>query len=287
MEARRKLVRDAFVYACEQEIDALKPGNVHRFAGGHGMSAQDFLTSARVSAAPMSDPALPVGRRILDAVRATQTAVHANTNLGILLLCAPVADAALTEAADLRAGIANVLERMTMQDTAAIFEAIATANPGGLGDGGANDVREPPRAGLLDAMREAANRDRIAYQYANDYKDIFETGLPALASALREGRHGMWPTVAVYMAFLTAFPDSHIQRKSGANRAESVKAEAAQIRDRLALITNEAAKLNLLLGFDESLKKRGINPGTSADLTVCCLFVHSLIERLHNPGVNA
>ena len=34
---------------------------------------------------------LPVGRRILEAVRATREAVGTNTNLGIVLLCGPLA----------------------------------------------------------------------------------------------------------------------------------------------------------------------------------------------------
>jgi len=42
----RERIRMAYEYACEQETEALKPGNVHRFADGHGMAVTDFLTSA-------------------------------------------------------------------------------------------------------------------------------------------------------------------------------------------------------------------------------------------------
>ncbi|WP_245492174.1 triphosphoribosyl-dephospho-CoA synthase, partial [Mesorhizobium sp. M7A.F.Ca.CA.001.09.2.1] len=76
------------------EIEALKPGNVHLFADGHGMSAAQFMTSAEVSSGPLTDPRLPVGQRMLEAVRATRLAVATNTNLGIILLAGPLICAA-------------------------------------------------------------------------------------------------------------------------------------------------------------------------------------------------
>jgi triphosphoribosyl-dephospho-CoA synthase len=244
------------------------------------MSVPDFVTSAHVSALPLTDASLPVGRRILNAVQATRTAVGTNTNLGILLLCAPVARAAETPTTDLRLAVSGVLDSLTMDDTAAVFKAIAAANPGGLGSGGENDVREPPRIGLLDAMREAADRDRVAYQYASRYADIFEIGLRALQAADAKGESGMWPAIDAYLAFLSAFPDSHIARKFGTSLAEAVRDEAVAMRSRLSHSSEEEPRLRGLLEFDGSLKQRGINPGTSADLTVCSLFVHRLMERL-------
>ena len=43
----------AFVAACEAELDALKPGNVHRHGeggAGHRMTVDDFVRSAAASA---------------------------------------------------------------------------------------------------------------------------------------------------------------------------------------------------------------------------------------------
>src|SRR5690349_13182051 len=94
MSFSRDQLRAAYEEACRREIEALKPGNVHVFADGHRMSADQFVTSAEVSSGPLTDPALSVGRRILEAVRATRKAVDTNTNLGIVLLCAPLIRAA-------------------------------------------------------------------------------------------------------------------------------------------------------------------------------------------------
>ena len=104
---------------------------------------------------------------------------------------------------------------MDMEDTRAVFEAIALASPGGLGTAEENDVREAPKIQLLEAMREASGRDRIARQYVTGFEDIFAVGLPALEAALSRGESGMWPTIFAYMAFLASFPDSHVARASG------------------------------------------------------------------------
>ncbi len=280
MALSRKHIRTAYQNACRMEIEALKPGNVHLFADGHGMSAEQFITSARVSAGPLTDPDLPVGRRILEAVRATRQAVGANTNLGIVLLAAPLARAAEGTGGDLHENLTAALGELDMKDAAAVFEAIVIASPGGLGSAEEHDVREPPKAGLLEAMRAAAGRDRIAHQYANRFEDIFGTGLTALEVSLSRGESGIWPTVFTYMAFFAGFPDSHVARKHGDEAAGRVREEAAAVRIALGTAEDDAERLRLLLEFDGRLKARDINPGTSADLTVASLFAHILRQRL-------
>jgi triphosphoribosyl-dephospho-CoA synthase len=280
MMLTRNEIQAAYEDACRMEIEALKPGNVHVFAGGHGMTAQQFLLSATVSAGPLTDRRLPVGRRILEAVRATRQAVGANTNLGILLLTAPLARAAETAGSDLREGLSDVLDRLDLEDAAAAFEAIVVASPGGLGSAQEHDVREPPKVRLVEAMRAAAGRDRIARQYANRFEDIFATGVPAFEASVARGEQGIWPTVFTYMAFLAGFPDSHVARKRGEEFAVRACEEAGSVKAALDVADDEEARVRLLLEFDRRLKADGINPGTSADLTVASLFVHNLRQRL-------
>ncbi len=81
------------------------------------------------------------------------------------------------------------------------------------------------------------------------------------------------------MAFLAAFPDSHVARKHGLPTALALRDEAAALEARLAGC-DEAVRKDALLAFDASLKARGLNPGTSADLTVACLLVHNLLAEL-------
>jgi triphosphoribosyl-dephospho-CoA synthase len=286
MRPSRDHLRAAYEDACRREIEALKPGNVHLFADGHFMSADQFITSAQVSSGPLTDADLPVGRRILEAVRATRQAVATNTNLGIILLCGPLIRAVEMPGDDLRENLGEVLDGMDIEDTAAVFEAIVLASPGGLGSAEAHDVRERPKVRLVEAMREAAGRDRIAHQYVTRYADVFGIGLPVFEAALSRGESGMWPAVFAYMAFLAGLPDSHVARIHGVETAGRVQAEAIAVRSSLDAAGDEAARIALLMDFDRRLKARAVNPGTSADLTVASLLVHGLRFNLHKGTVD-
>ncbi|MER8441091.1 triphosphoribosyl-dephospho-CoA synthase [Mesorhizobium sp. M1312] len=279
MALSRERLRAAYKDACRMEIEALKPGNVHLFADGHGMSAAQFMTSAEVSSGPLTDPRLPVGQRMMEAVRATRLAVATNTNLGIILLAGPLLCAAEMTGSRLHDNLDAVLREMSMDDTRAVFEAIVAAAPGGLGEA-ANDVRQEPKVHLLEAMREAADRDMIARQYVTCFGDVFGVGLAALEAALARGEGGMWPTVFAYMAFLAGFPDSHVVRKHGAEAANQARQEALAVEAALHANDDETSRIRLLIELDRRLKADNVNPGTSADLTVATLLVHLLGVQL-------
>jgi triphosphoribosyl-dephospho-CoA synthase len=276
----------AFVAACEAELQAPKPGNVHIFADGHGMAAQDFIDSARAAAPFIAAPGAGVGERILGAIQATWSAVGQNTNLGIVLLCAPLAKAGQNlakenmtkpdgQAVDLRAETSRVLEALDVADADAAFQAISLAQPAGLGAVPEHDVAGPASTTLLDAMRAAQDRDRIGYQYAHGFVDIFEIGQPALTRARSFGADAETATLLIYLAFLATFPDSHIARKHGVDAAEAVRRETERRFAPLAGAGRDAL-FAAALDWDAALKSRGLNPGTSADLTVATLFVDRL-----------
>ena len=254
--------------ACLAELDALKPGNVHAYAAGHRMAVSDFVTSAAASAPVLARAETGVGARVRDAVAATFAEVGQNTNLGILLLCAPLA-----VAAERASTVAAVLAGLEPADAQGVFEAIRLANPGGLGQAARHDVAAPAPDSLLAAMEVAAPRDRIARAYVDGFGDLFTVGLPALAAARGQGLDPVWCTTAVHLAYLQAFPDSHVARKHGAQRAESVRAQAVAALGGLDLRTRPVAPL---LALDAAWKEAGINPGTSADFTVATLFADAL-----------
>jgi triphosphoribosyl-dephospho-CoA synthase len=269
-------VSAAYIEACLAELDAPKPGNVHRFAPGHRMEVTDFIRSAEASATPIAAKGARVGIRVRAAVDATLAAVGQNTNLGIILLCAPLAVAAEAPETPLLPALTRVLDRLDREDAADVFSAIAAANPGGLGRAPRHDVHPPATVTLREAMAEAAERDRIARQYVTDYEDIFSLGLPALAAARRRQREAHWATLAFYLTFFATIPDTHILRKFNAAIAEAIRRDAADWRDTFASARDPQEIADGLLSWDASLKTRGINPGTSADLTVATLFASSL-----------
>lgn len=268
------VVADLYRAACLAELDALKPGNVHGYAPGHRMVVADFVTSADVSAPALAEPGARVGRRVRGGVEATFAAVGQNTNLGILLLCAPLARAA-ERPGPLNEALNAVLATFDASDARDVFAAIRRANPGGLGRAERHDVgAEEPVPPLLVAMAEAAPRDRIARAYIDGFRDQFAIGLPALSEARARGLAPPWTTTAVHLAYLTAVPDSHIARKHGPDRAEAVRADA---QGRLAGIDLAAEPIEPLLAYDRVLKESGLNPGTSADFTVATLFLDALL----------
>jgi triphosphoribosyl-dephospho-CoA synthase len=268
----RRLVAEAFIAACRDELEAPKPGNVHVFAPGHRMTAAQFVESAGAAVGPLCAPGARVGVRIRGAVDASLKAVGANTNLGIVLLCAPLAAATELEALTLRKALGRVLDDLDIADANDAFAAVVQASPAGLGRAERHDVFGPAQVTLKQAMAEAADRDRIARQYTTVFADVFDLGMRFHAAAAARWSDPKWATLAVYLGFLSKFPDSHIIRKHGAEVAADVRRTAVKFDAVLWSAQESADLLGEFLAWDAALKACDINPGTSADLTVATLF---------------
>ena len=264
----------AYKNACMAELQALKPGNVHVFADGHGMTIYDFIKSADASANLIAKPDLTVGERIFSAVEATQQAVGMNTNLGLVLLCAPLIHAALhrTEAQTFRQSLNDGLMQLTVDDAVLAGQAIVLASPAGLGNTDVNDVNQKPHVTLLTMMQSAQAKDRIAWQYANDFSDVIDFGITRYSVAMDKWKNQAWATTALYLGFLARQLDTHVIRKYGELLATEVMVEAQELEANYWLADNPKLMQKNLLAWDGSLKDRNINPGTSADLTVATLL---------------
>lgn len=273
MDVIRQRVAAAFELACTLDVMVRKPGNVSLASPGHGMQAQQFIDSAHAARDAITLKDAGVGERIEVGVWATQAVAGCNTNLGILLLAAPIAMAAEV-GRDLRIALGAVFAALTIDDADRAFRAISVANPGGLGRVSEADVGRPAEITLQQAMRLAAHRDRIARQYAEGGGELFDLGLPTWE------RYGRWedpaPGVqAVYLTWLSTAPDSHIVRRRGTTAAQAVTEQA--IEWLLRVQTGERIDANPeFAAWDLSLKQAGLNPGTSADLTVATLMLAAL-----------
>ena len=292
-------IANAFLAACRDELAAPKPGNVHVYAAGHRMTVTDFEASATAAAAPLCAPGARVGARIRAAIAATRRAVGTNTNLGIVLLCAPLAAAAglalgedpqarAQARADRHGGLRDllvaVLDGLDVSDAEDAFAAIVHASPAGLGRAGRHDVFAPPAVTLKEAMAEAQDRDRIARQYATGFADVFDLGVPLHAAAAARGHEPRFVTLAVYLGLLSRFLDSHICRKHGDAAAAEVRRTAQLFAAKLWDADDPADLVPDLLGWDSRLKAEGLNPGTTADLTVATLFairLQSVLPSAH------
>lgn len=271
----------AYIEACELELQAFKPGNVSVYSDGHDMTVEDFRISAKVSADAIANPAYCLGEKIFYAVQATREAVNCNTNLGIILLCAPLLTAAyqVTEKLSLRQALAQVLANTTVTDADWVFKAISLAAPGGLGESKQQDVKKTATVTLAQAMEIASDRDRIALQYVTCFKDIFDFAIFRYNEMHNCFFDKGWAAVAVYVGLLCHYPDSHIMRKYG-NQHNHWVSEQMSIVDNALKTYVKPDLIDLLYKVDQAFKAKGINPGTTADITVATVLVIFLDELL-------
>ncbi|HYB29111.1 MAG TPA: triphosphoribosyl-dephospho-CoA synthase [Solirubrobacteraceae bacterium] len=255
--------------ACVLEVSASKPGNITPAHDFPDTTYADMVRSALALGPAFARRRVlrcSVGELITDGVKATARAAGANTNLGIVLLFAPLARAAVTRQADesLRPALRRILARLDVEDAAAAFAAIVRAGPGGLGDAPEHDVRAPAHVTLREAMGAAAHRDSIASEYATGYAIVFDTGMPLLAQALASGRRTLDAIVSLHIGLLAAHPDTLIARKAGDAAAQAVSAAARQVLNGTLALAD----------FDASLRADGnrLNPGTTADLVAATLL---------------
>ncbi len=256
--------------ACIWEATARKVGNVHPERDFADLTYLDFLVSA-YAIAPVIAEAAPVGERILHAIRETRKVVTTNTNLGIVLLLAPLA--AVPREIPLRPGVEAVLRNLDVADARAVFEAIRLAIPGGIGRAESQDVHDEPTLPLRAIMALAQDRDLIARQYANGYADVFDLGVPVLLEGLRRGDDLETAIQRCHLHWLAALPDSLILRKRGVAEAEEARRRAAETL--ASGWPDTDAGRAACAAFDAWLCAAGHsrNPGASADLVAACLFV--------------
>jgi len=275
-------IAESVFWACEQEVRAPKPGNVNCFSDGHNMAIDDFIRSARAIAPVMARPGLTVGERILGAIEATRQVVDCNTNLGIVLLFAPLCCAAedCESFAYLADSLKNVLQNLTVEDARLTYQAIRMAEAGGLGEHQEQDISGEPTVTLLEAMQMAAERDQIALQYVSNFNTLWQIGLPGLTSALNSGESVEWAAAFAYLKLLSEVPDSLICRKQSREQAIAVTEKAKQLVFEMNKNSTLNAYLDQLTAWDNELKQNAINPGTTADLVAATLLLHAFQRRL-------
>ncbi len=274
-------IGQAATLACLLEATAPKVGNVHRGADFEELFFADFVTSA-VAIGPAMEGAREtgVGQAVLDAIAATRALVNTNTNLGMVLLIAPLAAVSLDQA--LADGIGIVLQNLTPRDSELVYEAIRLAQPGGMGRTDEMDVAAAAPPSLLTAMRHAAERDLIARQYVDNFALVLQEILPNLVAGQERGWSLIDAIVREHVRLISAYPDSLIARKCGLETAQKASAYAAQV-----LRAGDPGNENYhaaLSDFDFWLRSDGNrrNPGTTADLIAGALFA-GLREGLLSP----
>jgi triphosphoribosyl-dephospho-CoA synthase len=259
--------------ACTWEVLARKAGNVCPGREFPDLTVNDFLVSAAAIAPVLARaPHRPLGFTILDCIEETRKVVRTNTNLGIVLLLAPLASVPL--GTPLHVGVPQVLDHTTVADARDVYRAIRLANPGGLGKAPQQDVATEPTMNLRKVMALAREYDRIAEQYVTNFRlvlrDSAATQLPACAAGHNNVEKAI---VETQLNLLASYMDSHIIRKRDAFVAMDVKDAARHVLRAGGLDT--PAGRHAFCTFDGSLRvdNHARNPGTTADLIAAALFV--------------
>jgi triphosphoribosyl-dephospho-CoA synthase len=257
--------------ACLLEVTARKPGNVHRQSDFADLHFLDFLLSAGAIARPLDRAvAEGVGVSVRAAIQATRRVVNTNTNLGIVLLLAPLA--AVPIGVDLAEGVEEVLAATSVDDAKRVYRAIQLAQPGGLGEIPDQDINCEPTITLRAAMTLAADRDLVARQYVNGFREVLGEALPVLRESLNAGRPIETAIVTAYLHLLARHPDSLIARKYGLTQAVDVSRRAAELLE-AGWPDHDRATVQCD-AFDAWLRhpRNRFNPGTTADLITAALY---------------
>ena len=270
-----KEIERAVIWACKQEVSALKPGNVNYLSGIGAMQMQDFIKSADAIAPVLAQTGLSVGNMILQAIIATRQVVSFNTNLGIVLLFAPLCKAVqnCSVHTSLPTSLAITLNNLSVEDARQCYQAVRLAEPGGMGLKPKQDINSEPTVTLKQAMVLAKDDDTIAAQYCNNYQQIWQSVLPNLVSAIKNGENVAWASTFAYLKLLVNMPDSLICRKYGMRCAQKVMVKAKEITDKVCKNKRLSDFEADIVSWDNELKQKGVNPGTTADMVAAALLV--------------
>jgi len=283
----RMSIAQAAQAACLLEVSAPKPGNVSRQCDFTDLRYEDFLLSAlAIGPAMESAGRQSLGQTILTAIQDTRRMVQTNTNLGIVLLLAPLArelarlpDSSGRNSAEpvnldkLRKSLARSLSELTVEDAQKAFAAIRLAQAGWMGRVSQGDVFEEPTISLFQAMALAQERDSIAREYTSGFEVTFETGYKALKYAYPLTGDFSLAIVQAYLTILAHVPDTLIGRKRGMEKAAEVSSWAAETLRLGGVLTTEGRESLARLDVALRDERHTLNPGATADLTAAALFL--------------
>ncbi len=278
--SKPEIIGEAVQMACLFEVSSEKPGNVTPTRQFSDLSYADFLHNAVVLGRVFRNNAKArVGEIILQSVSQCVARTRTNVNLGTILLLAPLARAYYNRGKIDSSAVKPVLASLTTTDADKAYKAIRLANPGGLGHVKNQDVNKKPSVTLLRAMKLAAERDWIAFEYANNFTITFELGVPELVSNIESGLVLREAIVQTFLRLLYLYPDSHVARRTSRETALKISEKAGGILRKGGLASPSGRRA--VYEFDHYLRSDSnmLNPGTTADLVAAALFVYFIQNR--------
>ncbi len=277
-----------------------KPGNVHRTQDFDDMIFEDFLISGIVIGDLMKEAAsrgekykdefllhkIKLGKIIKEAVIETDHWIGNNTNLGIIILLAPLSAAAgmSSDVYELRKNTERIMKATTSKDAVNLYDAINAADAGGMGQQEELDVADSQarekiikdNISMFNVLEMSAQWDLLSRELTTGMPITFETGYPTFKEI--KATHGInKATVQTFLTILARYPDTLISRKYGIDTARIISADADSILQNGGILNSQGELL--IRHFDSQLLKNKFNPGTTADITAASIMV-SYIDQL-------
>ncbi|HOX35598.1 MAG TPA: triphosphoribosyl-dephospho-CoA synthase [Methanoregulaceae archaeon] len=239
-----------------------KPGNVDRCHDYPDTTIEHFLASTILSR-PALDEAERGEGRIGEIIRhaVQQTSCHSggNTHFGAFILLIP-----LVYGGDIP-GAMKAIAKTDVSDAVAFYRAFALTAVRTLPTDSI-DINDPKALEMLreremtlsDVMLHSAKNDMVAREWV--------TGFPLTrrgADLLHTSGSGRAAIVQMFITLLATEPDTFIIKKHGRPVAEQTLARARLVLDgRLPLRE-----------FDDECIRKGINPGSIADITIAAIYL--------------
>jgi len=250
-----------------------KPGNVDRERDLAELRFEHFLAGAvgARDGLEAAEAGAPVGDAFEESVAGMAESAGTNTQFGCLLLLVPLvraaADGALTPESAREA-----VEGTTVADAAGFYRAfehtdVAVRDPPEGMD--ALDVRRGADAvselesrdlTLYDVMESSADHDANAREWVNGFPRVFRAAAHVeVADCTLSER-----AAEAFLWLLAEEPDTLVATQHGDEVAREIQERALAMQDADHAAVSE---------FADELVERGVNPGTTADLTAAALFV--------------
>ena len=275
-----EILKKLYYQSCCEELTAFKPGNHSIFSKIHGMSEKKFRYAAKISSEIITNKNLSFGESIFLSTKRCKTELNSNYNLGIIILCTPLIRVSLSGTNNFKRDLEKLLSNVSKKDGELFTKAIEFASPAGLKNyKGPGNIFGKKKISFSKMIKISSEWDRISKCYNNNYKEIFDFGLPIFTYLLRCTSRKVAIEI-LYISFLSKSTDSHIQRKFGQYKANIVLKKCCELKKKLNMYKNN---YSLLKNFDHYLKKFNYNPGTCADLTVTTLLIHKIRDIFKFP----
>jgi triphosphoribosyl-dephospho-CoA synthase len=229
-----------------------------------------------------------LGKYILKSVKETDKWIANNTNLGIVMLLTPIAMSASfsSNLDELRNNIHNIIVHSTVIDTLALYEAIAIADAGGMGEQEEYSVTNQEareelienNLNIFDVLNISSSWDSLAMELTSKMPVTFDIGYPTFSKLREELVSINSATVITFLTILSQVPDTLISRKYGDEKAKEVSNLAMDVLDFKDFDEDMVEFNKRLSDFDDFLFENKLNPGTTADLTASSIMVSYLAD---------